>query len=156
MDKNDLKKQVILLSIVLLIVIIVAVFVNIFLNNNNDQTNTEINTNTVTDLNGNQTNVQDVKINGFTKQEIENMKPLLNPTIYSKYLETFEALENGSIPYQENFKLNVDGLENTADNNTVDNTTSSINEADQNGDFSYLTINGVQTDIKVYDNVEGD
>lgn len=155
MDKKDLKKQVILLSIILLIVIIVAVFVNIFLNNK-EQTNTEINTNTVTDLNGNQTNMQDVKINGFTKQEIENMKPLLNPTIYSKYMETFEALENGSIPYQENFKLNVDELENTADNNTVDNTTSSINEAEQNGDYSYLTINGEQTDIKVYDNVEGD
>ncbi|CDE10277.1 unknown [Clostridium sp. CAG:354] len=155
MDKKDLKKQVILLSIFLLIVIIVAVFVNIFLNNK-EQTNTEINSNTVTDLNGNQTNMQDVKINGFTKQEIENMKPLLNPTIYSKYMETFEALENGSIPYQENFKLNVDELENTADNNTVDNTTSSINEAEQNGDYSYLTINGEQTDIKVYDNVEGD
>lgn len=155
MDKKDLKKQVILLSIFLLIVIIVAVFVNIFLNNK-EQTNTEINPNTVTDLNGNQTNMQDVKINGFTKQEIENMKPLLNPTIYSKYMETFEALENGSIPYQENFKLNVDELENTADNNTVDNTTSSINEAEQNGDYSYLTINGEQTDIKVYDNVEGD
>lgn len=155
MDKKDLKKQIILLSIVLLIVIIVAVFVNIFLNNK-EQANTEINTNTVTDLNGNKTNMQDVKINGFTKDEIENMKPLLNPTIYSKYMETFEALENESIPYKENFKLSVDELENTADNNTIDNTTSSINEAEQNGDYSYLTINGVQTDIKVYDNIEGD
>lgn len=155
MDKKDLKKQIILLSIVLLIVIIVAVFVNIFLNNQ-EQANTEINTNTVTDLNGNETNMQDVKINGFTKDEIKNMKPLLNPTIYSKYMETFEALENGSIPYQENFKLNVDELENTVDNNTIDNTTSSINEAEQNGDYSYLTINGVQTNIKVYDNIEGD
>lgn len=154
MDKKDLKKQVILLSIFLLIVIIVAVFVNIFLNNK-EQTNTEINSNTVTDLNGNQTNMQDVKINGFTKQEIENMKPLLNPTIYSKYMETFEALENGSIPYQEDFKLDIEEQKEVP-NNTIDDTTSSINEADQNGDFSYLTINGVQTDIKVYDNVEGD
>lgn len=154
MDKKDLKKEVILLCIVLALVIIVAVFVNIFLNNK-EQTNTELNTNAVTDLNGNETNMQDVKINGFTKKEIENMKPLLNPTVYSKYMETFEAIENGSIPYQEDFKLNVDE-EETTNNNQVDNTTSSINEADQNGDYSYLTINGEQTNIKVYNKVEGD
>ena len=80
---------------------------------------------------------------------------LLNPTVYSKYMETFEAIENGSIPYQEDFKLNV-GEEETTNNNQVDNTTSSINEADQNGDYSYLTINGEQTNIKVYNKVEGD
>lgn len=154
MDKKDLKKEVILLCIVLALVIIVAVFVNIFLNNK-EQTNTELNTNAVTDLNGNETNMQDVKINGFTKKEIENMKPLLNPTVYSKYMETFEAIENGSIPYQEDFKLNV-GEEETTNNNQVDNTTSSINEANQNGDYSYLTINGEQTNIKVYNKVEGD
>ncbi|GEM_PF-6950564 len=152
MNKNDLKKQLIVLSIILVIVIGVAIFVNIGLNNKEQN----INANTVTDLNGNQTNMQDVKINGYTKEQIENMKPLLNQDVYQKYMETFEALENGSIPYQENFKLDIEDQKEVSDNNTVDNTTTSINEADQNGDFSYLTINGVQTDIKVYDNIEGD
>lgn len=152
MNKNDLKKQLIVLSIILVIVIGVAIFVNIGLNNKEQN----INANTVTDLNGNQTNMQDVKINGYTKEQIENMKPLLNQDVYQKYMETFEALENVSIPYQENFKLDIEDQKEVSDNNTVDNTTTSINEADQNGDFSYLTINGVQTDIKVYDNIEGD
>ena len=83
------------------------------------------------------------------------MKPLLNTDAYQKYMETFNAIENGSIPYQEDFKLDIEEQKEVP-NNTIDDTTSSINEADQNGDFSYLTINGVQTDIKVYDNVEGD
>jgi len=152
LDKKDLKKQLIILSIILVIVIGVAIFVNVALNNKEQNTNT----NTVTDLNGNQTSMQDVKINGYTKEQIENMKPLLNTDAYQKYMETFNAIENGSIPYQENFKLDIDEQENTTDNNIVDNTTSGINEAEQNGDYSFLTINGEQTDIKVYDNVEGD
>lgn len=151
MDKKDLKKQLIILSIILVIVIGVAIFVNVALNDKEQN----INTNTVTDLNGKQTSIEDVKINGYTKEQIENMKPLLNTDAYQKYMETFNAIENGSIPYQEDFKLDIEEQKEVP-NNTIDDTTSSINEADQNGDFSYLTINGVQTDIKVYDNVEGD
>lgn len=152
MDKKDLKKQLIILSIILVIVIGVAIFVNIGLNNKEQNTNT----NTVTDTAGNQTSIQDVKINGYTKTQIENMKALLNPDVYQKYMETFNAIESGTIPYQEDFKLDIEEQKELPDNNTIDNTTSSINEADQNGDYSYLTINGEQTNIKVYDNIEGD
>lgn len=152
MDRKDLKKQIILLSIILVLVIGVAIFVNVFLNNSEQNSNSV----TVIDSNGNQKTMKDIKINGYTKEQIENMKPLLNIDVYQKYMETFDAIENGSIPYQEDFKLNIDDQKKNTDNQTIDNTTSSINEAEQNGDYTYLTINGEQTNIKVYDNVQGD
>lgn len=152
MDRKDLKKQIILLSIILVLVIGVAIFVNVFLNNG-EQNSNSVN---VIDSDGNQTTMKDIKINGYTKEQIENMKPLLNIDVYQKYMETFNAIESGSIPYQENFKLNIDEQKKNTDNQTVDNTTSSINEAEQNGDYTYLTINGERTNIKVYDNVQGD
>lgn len=155
MDKDNLKSQLVILTIILAIVIGVAIFVNIALSNKEKSTNTT--NNIVTNLNGNQTNVQDIKINGYTKEQIENMKPLLNAEAYQKYMETFNAIENGSIPYQDNFKLDIKNQKNVTDNNTtVDNTTSSINEANQDGSYSFLNINGEQTNIKVYNNIEGD
>ena len=67
MDKKDLKKQLIILSIILVIVIGVAIFVNVALNDKEQN----INTNTVTDLNGKQTSIEDVKIMDIQKNKLK-------------------------------------------------------------------------------------
>ena len=166
MDKKDTKKQLMMLSVILMFVIILAIVINVSLNKK-DQSKQNTNTiaNTVTNIDGSQTETKDVKINGYTKKQIEGMKALMDTSVYQKYMETFNAIESGSIPYQEDFKLDVGNLSDTtttdSNSNNVENsqgntTDDQISQADENGNYHYLTLNGEQTDIKVYDDVQGD
>lgn len=162
MDKKDTKKQLIMLSVILIFVVVLAIVVNVSLNKKEQQ---QQDTNTVTNIDGSQTETKDVKINGYTKKQIEGMKALMDTSVYQKYMETFNAIESGSIPYQEDFKLDVgnssdttttDSNSNSGENSQGNTTDDQISQADENGNYHYLTLNGEQTDIKVYDDVQGD
>lgn len=162
MDKKDTKKQLIMLSVILIFVVVLAIVVNVSLNKKEQQ---QQDTNTVTNIDGSQTETKDVKINGYTKKQIEGMKALMDTSVYQKYMETFNAIESGSIPYQEDFKLDVgnssdttttDSNSNNGENSQGNTTDDQISQADENGNYHYLTLNGEQTDIKVYDDIQGD
>ena len=96
MKEKETLKQIKIFSIILVIVIITAIYIGI--KEKNEVKNNNIENSSTIDMNN-------VVIDGYTKNNINTARGFLDEESYNKLVETFDKIENGEENYEKEMSI---------------------------------------------------
>lgn len=96
MKEKETLKQIKIFSIILIIVIITAIYIGI--KEKNEVKNNNIENSSTIDMNN-------VVIDGYTKNNINTARGFLDEESYNKLVETFDKIENGEENYEKEMSI---------------------------------------------------